>query len=87
MGPDHKGETCDGDISGIKVILDTLEYVGVSFVYAERCFKPLGASRRPCTVPHASKQSWTPSMKDGSKEDQGEITAGLKTHKGKVERT
>ena len=46
MGPDHKGETCDGDTSGIKVILDILVYVGVSFVYAERCFKPRGSQSK-----------------------------------------
>ena len=65
MGPDHKGETCDGNISGIKVIFNILVYVGISFVYAERWFEARGASRRACTVPHASKQSWMSSMKDG----------------------
>ena len=46
MGPDHKGETCDGDISGIKVILDILVYVGISFVYAEQCFEWEGSQSK-----------------------------------------
>jgi hypothetical protein len=31
MSPNHKSETGDGDVSGIKVILDILVYVGISF--------------------------------------------------------
>lgn len=46
MGPYHKGETCDGNISGIKVVLDILVYVGISFVCAERCFEPRGSQSK-----------------------------------------
>jgi len=34
MRPYHKGETRGGDVSGVEVIRDILEYVGISWRYA-----------------------------------------------------
>jgi len=94
MSPDHKGETGDGDVSGVKVILDILVDVGISFVYAKwsrSFFEPWGASRGTCTVPRTSilldenAQTQTPSLKINLNEVQSPIRGPQREGRGRTQ--
>ncbi len=86
MGPDHKGETRDGDKSGVKVIFDILVVRRNQPCVRraeQKVFEPRGAVEglvqylmRPISRrPHRRKIA--------PKEDQGEITPDPRTPKGK----